>query len=166
MSGAGSGRAPLVPAWVAGVSPIPEGEPAGRGARTRGEQEGLGRSEVSLGVRDDLGYPRAGLERERVPGRLEFSRGGAGAWPWSELRRGGLVCRGPGEVRGLEDPGGCVPAEVRGRARAPPPLPGLHGAPQPAGGGLGPEESLRTVDPAPGTAPPLVMTVHLSVTPG
>ena len=48
----------------------------------------------------------------------------------------------------------------------PPPLPGLHGAPQPAGGGLGPEESLRTVDPAPGTAPPLVMTVHLSVTPG
>ena len=36
MSGAGSGRAPLVPAWVAGVSPTPEGEPAGWGERTKG----------------------------------------------------------------------------------------------------------------------------------
>ena len=31
--------------------PTPEGEPGGRGVRTKGEQEGLGRSEVSLGVR-------------------------------------------------------------------------------------------------------------------
>lgn len=46
----------------------------------------------------------------------------------------------------------------------PPPLSALHGAPQPVGGGLGPKESLRTVDPAPWTAPPLVMTAHLSVT--
>lgn len=85
-----------------------------------------------------------------------------------EFGRGGLVCRGPGEVRDLKGLGGCVPGEVRGRARAPspPPLSALHGAPRPAGGGLGPEESLRTVDPAPGTAPPLVMTVHLSVTLG
>lgn len=78
------------------------------------------------------------------------------------------MCRGHGEVRDLKGLGGCVLGEIRGWALAPspPPLPALHGAPWPAGSGLGPEESLRTVDPVPGTAPPLVMTVHLSVTLG
>lgn len=37
------------------------------------------------------------------------------------------------------------------------PPPAAHGAPQPAGGGRGPAESLRTVDAAPGTASARVM---------
>lgn len=81
------------------------------------------------------GWLRAGLERGGSQGK-------------SRVRRGGARRQRP---RGGQGSGSCSPA-----------TPAAHGGPQPAGGGRGPAESLRTVDAAPGTAPLRVMTAPLS----